>query len=380
MRRVPTSSLLPGMVVGHPVYNSRGEVLLNSGVVLTEKYIDSLKKLGYPALYIIDESLPEIYVEDVIDDSTRMQAVALARRILNGGPVHRAALNKALVGEVKNTVRDIIDQLLESPSLVVNMVDIRSMDDYLFAHSVNVCVLALITGISLGYSQEKLLRLGVGALMHDMGKTLIPQSILNKPGPLTKEEFEIVKEHTSYGYTILTSSGSQVPRISALIALQHHERYGGDGYPKGLDSRQIHEFAQIVGIADVYDAMTADRVYRKAYPPHEAYEMLMAAGDYMFDYCLVKTFLSHIAAYPAGTLVQLSSGEVAIAVETKKGYSLYPKVVLLADPKGNPLPERKEIDLSTQTKITIVKVLEPSEIEALRNKRRAARPLTEGAG
>ena len=365
------------MVVGHPVYNSRGEVLLNRGVVLTEKYIESLKKLGYPALYIIDESLPEIYVEDVIDENTRMQAVVLARRILDGGPKHKAALNRALMGEAKHTVRDIIDQLLESPSLVVNMVDIRSMDDYLFAHSVNVCVLSLITGISLGYSREKLLRLGIGALMHDMGKTLIPQSILNKPGPLTKEEFEIVKEHTSYGYTILTSTGSQVPMISALIALQHHERYGGDGYPQGLGSQKIHEFAQIVGIADVYDAMTADRVYRKAYPPHEAYEMLMASGDYLFDYHLVKTFLSHIAAYPAGTLVKLSSGEVGMAVETKKGHSLYPKVVLLADPQGNPLPERIELDLSAQTTTTIVKVLDQSEIQALRKIRRAGRT---GAG
>lgn len=367
MRRVPTTTLLPGMKVGHAIYNSRGEILINRGVILNNKYINGLLKLGIPALYIIDESLPEFYVEDIIDERTRVEAVKLARNILKGPPATKSPLDKALLNEARTTISDIIDQLLENPSLIVNMVDIRSLDDYLFAHSVNVCVLSLITGISLGYNRGKLMNLGMGALMHDMGKTLVPPQILNKPGSLTKDEFNVIKSHPEYGYIILGNSEPYIRKICAIIALQHHERYNGEGYPKGLCRGDIHEFSQIVGIADVYDAMTADRVYRKAHPPNEAYEMLAGSGDFFFDYNLVRAFLHNIAAYPAGSVARLSSNETALVVETPKGFSLYPKIKIIYDAGGNRLTEPADIDMSKQNILTIVKVLEHEEIEELKS-------------
>lgn len=366
MRRVPTTALQPGMQVGHPIYNSRGEILVNRNVILNENYINSLSKLGIPALYIIDENLPDFYVEDVIDERSRVAAIKLTRNILKGPVPAKSPLDKALLNEAKTTISDIIDQLLENPSLMVNMVDIRSLDDYLFGHSVNVCVLSLITGISLGYDRGKLMNLGMGALMHDMGKTLIPPQLLNKPGSLTKDEFNVIKRHPEYGYTILVNSEPNIRKISAVIALQHHERYNGEGYPKGLHSGGIHEFSQIVGLADVYDAMTADRVYRKAHPPNEAYEMLAGSGDFFFDYNLVRAFLYSIAAYPAGSVVRLSSNETAIVVETPKGSSLYPKIKIIFDSVGNRLTEPADVDMSKQNNRTIVKILEHEEIEALK--------------
>ncbi|MCL6634916.1 MAG: HD-GYP domain-containing protein [Peptococcaceae bacterium] len=366
MRRVPATALLPGMKVGHPVYNSRGETLINRGVVLNEKYIASLLKLGIPALYIIDESLPEFYVKDVIDERTRLAAVKLVRKILTRPEPGRSPLNKATMNEARTTVNEIINQLMDNPDLMVNLIDIRSLDDYLFGHSVNVCVLSLITGISLGYGKSRLLALGMGALLHDMGKTLIPPHILNKPGALTSDEFNLVKRHPEYGYNILAGTEPYLRKIAAVIALQHHERYNGEGYPKGLQRSGIHEFSQIVGIADVYDAMTADRVYRKAHPPHEAYEMLAAAGDYFFDYELVRAFLYSIAAYPAGTLVRLSSDETAVVVETPRGFSLYPKIKVIYDASGRRLEQPAEIDMSRQNLLTIVKVLDEEEYERLK--------------
>lgn len=368
MRRVPAGALVPGMKVGHPVYNSRGEVLINKGVILNEKYISSLLRLGIPALYIIDESLPEFYVEDVIDERTRVSAVKLVRKILAGPAPGKSPLQRAILDEVKATVGDIIDQLLDNQNLMVNMVDIRSIDDYLFGHSVNVCVLSLITGISLGYPRGKLMALGMGALMHDVGKTLVPPRILNKPGTLTEGEFDVIKKHAEYGYTILANSGPYIKKVSAIIALQHHERYNGEGYPKGLQSSRIHEFSQIVGIADVYDAMTADRVYRKAHPPYEAYEMLAGSGDFFFDYELVQAFLYSIAAYPAGTLVKLSSNEIAVVVETPRGFSLYPKVKVIYDAAGKKLAKPVDINMSEQNVLTIVKVLEDEEYEKLKSR------------
>lgn len=370
MRRVPTRCLLPGMKVGHPIYNGRGEILLNRGVVLNEKYIKSLSKLGIPVIYIIDEDLPDLYVEDVIDERTRAATVSLAKKILKGPTASRSPLNWSLLQEAKKTISKIIEQLMENSSLVVNMVDIRSFDDYLFAHSVNVCVLSLITGISLGYDRHKLMNLGMGALTHDIGKTLVPAQILNKPGPLTEDEFNVVKLHPEYGYTILASSDSPHSKVSAIIALQHHERYNGEGYPKGLESDSIYELAQIVGIADVYDAITVDRVYRKAYPPNEAYEMLAGAGDFYFNYRLVQAFLNNVAAYPAGSLVKLSSNETAVVTGTTKGFSLYPKIKIIYDAEGNKLEEPKDIDMAKQSTLTIVKILEHEEIEELKKKNR----------
>ncbi|OPY58949.1 MAG: Cyclic di-GMP phosphodiesterase response regulator RpfG [Pelotomaculum sp. PtaU1.Bin035] len=369
MRRVPTIALQPGMRVGHPIYNSNGETLLNKNVIIKKKYIDSLLKLGIPAIYIMDESLPDYYVDDVIDERTRIQTIQLTKKILCNPDIAKSPLNKALLMEAQMNIINIIDQLLENPNLMVNMVDIRSFDDYLFNHSVNVCVLSLITGISLGYNKPVLINLGMGALMHDIGKTLIPAQLLNKPGQLTADEFNVIKLHSEYGHTILSNNEPYINKISALIALQHHERFNGDGYPQGLKGEkksQLHVFSQIAGIADVYDAMTADRVYRKAQPPNEAYEMLAGSGDYLFDYELVLAFLSNIAAYPAGSLVRLSSNEVAMVTETTKGLSLYPKIKIIFDANGNRLMNPLDIDMSENSTLTIISVLDHIEIEELK--------------
>lgn len=364
MRRIPINALQPGMKVGHTLYNSRGDVLINNGVILNHKYIRGLRKMGIPAIFIIDDSMPVFYVQDVIDEQSRVAAVKLTRKILTAPS--KSPLEKAMFNDAKSTVGNIIDQLLENRSLMVNLVDIRSLDDYLFAHSVNVCVLSLITGISLGFGKEKLMALGLGALLHDVGKTLIPPKILNKPGSLNNEEFSVIKRHPEYGYTILNSNDSPIKKSAAIIALQHHERYNGEGYPNGIQNKEISDLAQIVGIADVYDAMTADRVYRKAYPPHEAYEMLAGSGDYYFNYNLVRAFLYNIAAYPAGSIVRLNSGETALVVDTPKGFSLYPKIKVLFDAGGNRLSEPVDIDMSAQGMLSIVRVLEYEEIELLK--------------
>jgi len=369
MRRVPTTALRPGMKVGHTIYNSNGEILLNSNVILKESYINSLIKMGIPAIYIIDESLPDFFVEDVIDEKTRVETIKLTKKILTETDFTKSPLHKAHLTEARKSINEIIDQLLENPSIMVNMVDIRSFDDYLFSHSVNVCVLSLITGISLGYNKTKLKLLGMGALMHDIGKTLIPAQLLNKPGMLTDDEFNVIKQHSELGYKILSNNEPHIKKISALIALQHHERFNGDGYPqglKGLPKTEIHEFSQITGIADVFDAMTADRVYRKAHPPFEAYEMLAGSGNFLFDYELVRAFLANIAAYPAGSVVRLSTNEIAMVIETTKGFSLYPKIMIIFDAEEKRLKEPVEIDMSKQNNVTIIKILEYEEIEELK--------------
>ena len=217
-----------------------------------------------------------------------------------------------------------------------------------------------MTGIALGYERAKLFHLGMGALLHDIGKIFVPKEILDKPGKLTVEEYEIVKSHPDFGLQILKNN-PVVSSLSRLVVHQHHERFGGQGYPKGLRDTEIHEFAQITGMVDMYDALTADRVYRKAFPPYEAYEMISGAGDYLFSYHLIEPFLSNIAAYPAGTIVELNTGETAVVLCTSKGSSLYPRVRILFDSQKEPVSVVTELELLDYRNIVIQRVLDEPE-------------------
>jgi HD-GYP domain-containing protein (c-di-GMP phosphodiesterase class II) len=134
-------------------------------------------------------------------------------------------------------------------------------------------------------------------------------------------------------------------RHTGFVALQHHENYDGSGYPLGVGGDKIHDYAQITSISDKFDAITSDRVHRKAFPPHEAYEMCAASGNFFFKDSIAKAFMHNIAAFPAGTVVELNNGMIAVSVDTLRGYSLFPKVRLLYDRNGNPLNEKYEIPL-----------------------------------
>jgi len=356
MRRTPLTLIKPGMKVARPVCNGSGQVLLNAGVILNHRYIERLKSLGIPSLYIEDGFLPDIQIDDVISEETRIKAIAQVKNLLQE---HTKSLGIQVYHTEKlhSTVNEIIDQLLSNNELIVNLMDIRALDDYVFAHSVNVCVLSLITGISLGYERAKLFHLGMGALLHDIGKIMVPKAILDKPGVLTPEEYLEIKKHPEFGMQILNNNPN-VSSLSRLVVHQHHERYNGQGYPRGLREAEIHEFAQIVGMVDVYDALTADRVYRKAFPPHEAFEMISGAGDYLFSYHIIEPFLSNIAAYPAGTIVQLSSGDYAIVVHTAKGFPLHPRVRILFDKHLKPVTDGSEIELLDYHSLVITRVVE----------------------
>lgn len=355
MRRLSLESIKPGMKVGRPLRNSNGQILLKAGVILSEKYISRLKLLGLQSIYIDDGLIPDIHVDDVIPEETRVKAIQQVKKLLQA---HSKSMGGGIseTDKIYPTINDIIDQLLDNTKLMVELIDMRTMDDYVFAHSVNVCVLALMTGITLGFERPKLFHLGMGALLHDIGKILVPKSILDKPGRLTEEEYAEVKKHPQYGLDIL-SKNPHVSSLSRLVVYQHHERYNGEGYPQRLKDTEIHQFAQITGMVDMYDALTANRVYRAAFPPHEAYEMIAGAGNYLFDFDIIKPFLSNIAAYPAGSIVELSTGEIAVVISTKKGFSLYPKVRMLLDKEGKAIQEVVELDLFGSRNIVIRRVV-----------------------
>ncbi|MCL6561204.1 MAG: HD-GYP domain-containing protein [Firmicutes bacterium] len=364
MRKVYIDLLRPGMVVGYAVHNSRGEMLVNRGTVLTQRYIDRLIQQGIPALYIADDFFPDIDSKDIIDEQTRVKAIKQVKTVLKGSSSKIFTFEETMA--LQRTVDEILTNLLNNQSLMINLNDIRSMDDYLFGHCVNVCVLSLVTGIQLGYDKVTMSILGMGALLHDLGKIIISREILDKPGKLNAEEYEEIKKHPDYSYDILINQQPRIKKLSAIIAWQHHERMNGEGYPRGLTGDGIHRLSQIVGMADMYDAMTADRVYRRGIPPNEVYEMLSACGDYYFDYELVKAFLHNIAPYPVGTVVRLNTNEIGVVSRNNKRFPFSPRVTIVVDRTGSYLQNKVEKELSSGLDLYITGVLDNAEIEELK--------------
>lgn len=353
------------MIVARSVYTTDGMLLINSGKELKPSYIAHLKNLGVSSIYVEDLLMPEVEVDDVIPEKVRVSAIKVVKQQLSVLSRTGGEVNPVIDQEkVKRLVTDIVNSLLVNKDVVVNLTDIRTVDDYTFCHSVNVCVLSLLTAISVNYSKGDLELLGVGALLHDIGKVRVPSAILNKPTALTPEEFEEIKQHSVYGYEILKSQ-RDINHLSALVAYQHHEKYNGTGYPNGLTIEGIHEFSKIVGMVDVYDALTADRVYRKAYQPYEAFEMLAGSGNYLFDYELIQAFLSNVALYPVGTLVKLNNGHTGVVINTPKRMTHRPTVRVMFDPHMQPLAKAFEISLAEEPRILVEKVFTLEETLAL---------------
>jgi len=360
MRRIALDRVRPGMVLAKAVLGSTGQVLLKSGVEIKPQYISYLKQLGINHVYVKDQRIEDVEVSDVISEETRHEARNLVKDIMEDikSPASQAKSINIKDKETMNTVSKIVEELLENKDLLIQLVDIRTKDDYLFAHSVNCAVLATIVAAKMNYDYKQLKLLALGTLMHDIGMVTVPELVLKKPGDLTEEEFETVKKHPEYGYEIFKKTNLFDARAGAVI-LQHHERHHGQGYPRGLSGDKINHFAKIVSVVDVYDALTSEKFHREAYYPHQAVEMLIARGGECFNMHILNQFLSVIAAYPVGFHVFLSNGESGLVVANNPGFTLRPVVRVLYTGKDlAPHPSPYEIDLSRALDLTITGILD----------------------
>jgi putative nucleotidyltransferase with HDIG domain len=351
------------MKVGRTIYSGDGRVLLTAGMILNDYYIERLHTIGIASIYIKEELFDGVEeLPDVISEQSRAETIKLVKDSFTSLEQHRRINIRA----VRQTVDNIIDELLSNRELLINLSDIRSYDDYTFSHSVNVCILSLMTAITLGFHELKLKELGIGALLHDIGKIRIDKEILNKPGELSTEEMSEVKRHSEYGFEILRAY-DDVPLLSAHIAFQHHERWDGNGYPRGLRGEDIHEYARIVAVADVYDALLADRPYRPSYSVDQAVTVVSRMSDIYFEPRSLAALVSHIAIFPVGSVVMLSSGQVGLVVDVNKDAPTRPVVRILFDTYGKRIPTPHEIDLTRLTTVYVNRVLSENDILELIN-------------
>ncbi|NLY53796.1 MAG: HD-GYP domain-containing protein [Firmicutes bacterium] len=352
MRRISTKRLQPGMQLAQPVISADGTILLAKGQTLRASYIDRLRQLGVSSVYVVDPRFPDIDANDFLSERARAQALRTVRDACTS-LIAGSVIDMPAVTEI---VDMLIDDLSSKPDLLVNVFDIRTYDDYTFAHSVNVCSFAILIGMSFSLNSGMLRELAIGALMHDLGKTCVPLDLLNKPGSLSDEEFAQVQKHTSDGFDILRKQG-EIGLLSAHIALQHHERVDGTGYPRALAGSEIHLYARIVAVADVYDALVSDRPYRSRFLPHEAAARLALESETAFDAEVVRKFLRKVAFYPTGTLVRLSTGYMGVVVDINQPMTTRPIVRILYDAQGEDIGDYFELDLSKSSNISIIEVI-----------------------
>lgn len=212
-----------------------------------------------------------------------------------------------------------------------------------FVHSVNVALLAAIMGMRLGYKKKRLKYLTLGALLHDVGKLRVPKEILNKPGGLTDGEFAIMKQHPQMGVEMLKNT-HLLSSVTATVR-EHHERWNGKGYPYGLRGNSIHFDAQIVAVADVYEALTADRPYRKGLPPYYALEMILAWSGKDFNKLVVQAFRESLILYPDNAIITLNTGEIGVVVAVPLQFPTRPLIRLLFNSNGSYLSKETYVDL-----------------------------------
>lgn len=356
MRLVATRSLQVGERLAKAIHNDNGQTLLHKGVHLSKRLIERLIDKGIYYVYVEDERTSDIVINEKISHKTKKHAIKTIKskftEIATDVTLKKAINHDRLSVSFSKVVKNILEDINSNEDALALLSDAYIYDSYIFMHSLNVTVYTLGLAVKLGFTDEQLMEIGMGALLHDIGKVAVPPEILNKPGKLSVEEFDVIKTHPKVGFDLLR----KVPNISLLsahCAYQHHERIDGSGYPQGLQNDDIHEYAQIVGIADVFDAVTSHRTYRKPMLPHEALELLYAGVGTQFDLALIETFMKTVAVYPIGLAVALSDGKTGIVVKQNEQLSTHPVVRVISE-DGKELSEPYDFDLQDHYNVTIV--------------------------
>lgn len=362
MRLVKTTSLVAGDKLSEPIYNENGLVLIQDGVSLTDRMIQRL----------IDQNINYVYIQSgrsevngrktvkrTISKELQIDAVNVIRETfldLEKKDISETSyISSASEKQLTSTVKSVINEVKDHPSAITMLTDIFLTDDYTFQHSFNVAVYATTIGVKLGFSEKQLNELGIGAMLHDVGKVFIDQNILKKEGRLTTEEYEEVQTHAWLGFEYIRKK-TDYSAVIAHCAYQHHERMNGSGYPRGLLGNQIHPYAKIIAIADIFDALTTKRPYRDALLPHECLELIYAGAGEEYDIEYIEAFKSSISLYPNGLYVHLNDGRKGLIVDQNKNICDRP-IIQIEEENGETLEEPYLLNLAKENTIMITKCI-----------------------
>ncbi|MFE8699181.1 HD-GYP domain-containing protein [Cytobacillus sp. FJAT-54145] len=348
-----------GVKLGKSIYNENGHILLAKGTSLTDPLITRLKTLNIFTVYIEDDASEGIEIIDVIPEELRIEAV----NVITDGLDSIAGLNSSknniqgmfktgrAIRSFQKIFRDIHSVLSNNRTALNLLASTKVHDSYVYSHSLNVSIYVCQLAIENGWPLKNIEEVGLGAMLHDVGKMFISPDILNKHGSLTAEEYEHVKTHAELGFGLLKKI-HEIPLPVAHCALQHHERIDGKGYPRGLTGDKIHHYSKILSVADVFDAVTNHRTYRRAILPHKGLELLYAGSGTQFDSKQIELFRGCIAVYPPGLTVKLNDGRTGIVSKYNFNAVGRPELRIIKDEYGEEV-QPYDIDLSSHQNLTL---------------------------
>ncbi|WP_438347647.1 HD-GYP domain-containing protein [Paenibacillus sp. FA6] len=338
MRYANIADVEAGQFLGKSVYSGNGTVLLSAGVQLTVYMVNTLNRIGVTMLYIQDPLFDDVEVEDMLQEATKQS-------LIHGINDTFEAVRSGKEWNVKNigtSIDMLLSDVISNKELLIELTDIRTVDNAQYVHAMNVCLLSTVMGINLGLNYIQTKELAIGALLHDLGKN----------GLLLEDEISpSVREHHTWRGFEKIKNKREFNLLIAHVALQHHERVDGFGIPRGLSGDEIHIYAKIVAVANTYDHLISHLDGDKALLPHEACEKMMAMSEQQLDRDVLIQFTRMVSIYPNGTAVRLSTKETGVVVSQHRGLPGRPVVRIIRN-NGNDL-DIKEVDLAQETTIFI---------------------------
>lgn len=380
IRKISVDDLKPGMEVvqlNADIWQFLPSLYTRPGVIDSDAQVREIKREGYLYVFVNMEAAPGLSDDErlekliseqdhdppqrakkpfnqVIDQARKAYTRALdqTKRIITDAKMGRQMDYESSA----EALEGIIEAVIQNSDTIVCLSKLSNYDSYTYSHSINVAAIALVFGEFLGMPRKDLKMLGVAGMMHDLGKTAIPNRIINKRGRLTKNEFEQIKKHPIFGLRILEKSRDIPPSVMQAVA-EHHEKYNGTGYPHGLKKNDTSVFGRILALADVYDALTSDRSYKNAILPNKALAIMYGMRDQDFDAREVQMFIKCLGIFPAGSLVKLNSGNYGVVFESNPDQPLMPKIKVILDEDLSPIPARL-VDLAVPDNGSHLKIVE----------------------
>lgn len=395
MKLIPVEQLRPGMFVSrldlswfkHPYLTSRVGLLSDGKSVeqlkalgLSHVEIDPERGLDVEAATFVEESVPHpdeqkspFLSAEIPPPSQPSRTLRFARKLFTQAMkstkqvFKEAEAGKPMeIDEAKLLVARLITSVKANENVVRLLCALRGYDEYTYTHSVNVAAMGVLFGSHLGLPEDHLEILGLSGLLHDVGKCLLPKEIVNKPGRLTEDEFNVMKSHAMLGWEYVKNQPG-IPVHAAKGVLEHHERIDGSGYPKNLMGEDITGLARILSVLDSYDALTSNRVYRTRMSPHMALKTLYEKRGITYPRSILDRFITCVGVYPPSSVVQLRNGFYAVVTGYDPHHPLHPRMTIFRGPDGRPVKPRRVETLRLKTEPSgsgyeIARHVEPSEV------------------
>lgn len=339
MKLIDIESVEPGQILGRTIFSANGTVLLSRGVQLTVFMISTLRRIGVTTIYIDSPLYRDIKIDEVLSDETKRVVINQMAETFEALRSGKAFSSKA----ISHTVDHLLDDVMKNQNLMIHLSDIRTADNAMFVHAMNVCMISSLIGLNMGLNMLQLKELSIGALLHDIGKLNAPAV---QEGRLhhSWRGFEVLKNKWEYSLLI------------AHVAFQHHEHVDGSGQPRGITGDEIHTYAKIVAVANTYDNLIYPANGDKPMLPHVAVEQISALSGSRLDHEALVLFMRMVSIYPNGISVRLSNRRIGIVVGQHRGLPGRP-IVRIIDKEGDEAVGAEEIDLAQHPTLFVESVL-----------------------